>query len=190
MRPITTLLTILFISLLSSPSWSDTLTMDDLTERNGVYYKKFTSVPFSGLVVQDCPKGKPKDIFQEGFSGKIVNGLREDYWIITSCFTSSIQRGNFLRGQKHGTWEFYYKDGQLERVGPFRNNRPHGNWTWYDKWGRLLIKDKYEDGEIVFWTSYDENEQVEKMGPYKNGEPVGTWKFFKNGQLDKTIEYK
>ena len=38
-------LTILFISLLSSPSWSQT--MDDLVERNGLYYEKFTDSPYS-----------------------------------------------------------------------------------------------------------------------------------------------
>ena len=42
------LLTILFLSLLSSPSWSQTF--DDLVERDGVYYKKFSDVPFSGKV--------------------------------------------------------------------------------------------------------------------------------------------
>ena len=67
MKLIIRFLTISFITLLSSPSWSETVTMDDLVERNGIYYKNFTNVPFSGLVVQDCPEGKPKDIFQEGF---------------------------------------------------------------------------------------------------------------------------
>ena len=46
MKRINTFLTILFISLLSSPSWSETI--DDLVERNGIYYKKFTDVPFTG----------------------------------------------------------------------------------------------------------------------------------------------
>ncbi len=48
MKPIKTLLTILFISLLSSPSWSETL--GDLVEREGLYYQKFTDVPYTGEV--------------------------------------------------------------------------------------------------------------------------------------------
>ena len=36
--------------LLSSPSWSETLTMDDLVERDDLYYKKFTNVPFTGEI--------------------------------------------------------------------------------------------------------------------------------------------
>ena len=47
MKHITTLITVLFISLLSSPSWSETVTMDDLVRRNGLFYKKFTDVTFT-----------------------------------------------------------------------------------------------------------------------------------------------
>ena len=52
MKPITKLLTVLLITILSSPSWGETLTMDDLVENpsNGLIYKKFTSVPFTGSV--------------------------------------------------------------------------------------------------------------------------------------------
>ena len=57
-KPINTLAAILFISLLSSPSWSATL--DDLVERNGLYYEKFTDVPFSGEVTGSA-QGSFKD---------------------------------------------------------------------------------------------------------------------------------
>ena len=37
------LITILLISLISSPSWSETLTMDDLVEKEDLlFYKKFS----------------------------------------------------------------------------------------------------------------------------------------------------
>ena len=51
MKKLTSIILILFLSLLSSPSWSETLTMDDLVERNDLYYKKFTDVPFTGEVI-------------------------------------------------------------------------------------------------------------------------------------------
>ena len=35
---------LVLMSLVSSPSWG--LSMDDLVERDGLYYKKFTDVPF------------------------------------------------------------------------------------------------------------------------------------------------
>ena len=39
---------LVLMSLVSSPSWG--LTMDDLIERDGLYYQKFNSTPFSGEV--------------------------------------------------------------------------------------------------------------------------------------------
>jgi hypothetical protein len=48
MKLFKTLLTILFISLLSSPSWS--AEMGDLVARNGLWYKQFSDVPFTGKV--------------------------------------------------------------------------------------------------------------------------------------------
>ena len=35
---------LVLMSLVSSPSWG--LSMDDLVERDGLYYRKFTDVPF------------------------------------------------------------------------------------------------------------------------------------------------
>ena len=66
MKLIKTLLTILFISLLSSPSWS--VTMDDLVEREGLYYEKFTDVPFTGKVTGDT-------------QGSFKSGKKDGAWV-------------------------------------------------------------------------------------------------------------
>ena len=42
--------TTLLLTLLVSPTWSQTLTTSDLVERNGLFYKKFTDIPFTGEV--------------------------------------------------------------------------------------------------------------------------------------------
>ena len=46
-KTLITFFTILFC-LTSSVGWS--VTLDDLEERDGIYYKKFTDVPFTGEV--------------------------------------------------------------------------------------------------------------------------------------------
>ena len=61
------LFSIILIFLLSSPSWSETLTIDDLVERDDLYYKKFTNVPFTGEI--------------SGIeSGKFKNGIKDGPW--------------------------------------------------------------------------------------------------------------
>ena len=47
------------MSLVSFPSWG--LTMDDLVIREGLYYKKFTDVPFTGKI-----EGVTKGSFKTG----------------------------------------------------------------------------------------------------------------------------
>ena len=67
MKHLTTLITILFISLLSSPSWSETISWDDLVERDELYYKKFSDVPFTGEVTGQ-------------WDGKFKNGKQDGLW--------------------------------------------------------------------------------------------------------------
>ena len=57
---------LVLMSLVSFPSWG--LTYDDLVKREGIYYKKFTDVPFTGEVDEGVSKGS------------IKNGKMEGYW--------------------------------------------------------------------------------------------------------------
>ena len=50
---------LVLVSLVATPCWG--LTMDDLVEREGLFYKKFTDVPFTGVV-----KGKEQGRFKDG----------------------------------------------------------------------------------------------------------------------------
>ena len=70
-----TLITIIFLSLLSSPSWSET--QDDLVKRDGVYYKKFSDVPFSGKVT-GLRNGLMKKGKEEG--EWVINHENGEFW--------------------------------------------------------------------------------------------------------------
>ena len=41
---------VIAIIYISSPSWSETVTIDDLKEKSGFYYKKFSDIPFTGEI--------------------------------------------------------------------------------------------------------------------------------------------
>lgn len=55
---------LVLMSLVSFPSWG--LTMDDLVQREGLYYKKFTDVPFTGVVDKGLYRGLIKEGQMEG----------------------------------------------------------------------------------------------------------------------------
>ena len=116
------LLTILFLSLLSSPSWS--VSYDDLVQRDGVYYKKFSDVPFSGKVT--------------GLrNGSIKNGKREGAWVLYFVNGQLMSKGNYKNGEMEGEWITYYWSSQLRYKGNYKNGKREGAWVVYD-WDGIL----------------------------------------------------
>jgi len=100
MKLIKTLLTILVISLLSSPSWSETL--DDLVQREGIYYQKFTDVPFSGKVTGE-------------YQGVIKNGKFDGPWGFYYESGQLSYKGNYKNGKADGEWVKYNEDGTVNK---------------------------------------------------------------------------
>ena len=108
MKQLITLMTILFISFLSSPSWSETL--DDLVVRDGIWYKKFTDVPFTGKI-----KGR----IIGGFINGKFDGLFVHYWENGQLQT----KGVYKNGKKEGKWVYYFNTGKpfASMTGIFKN---------------------------------------------------------------------
>ena len=117
-KSLITFFTVLFC-LTSSISWS--LEYKDLVKRDGLYYKKFTEVPFTGKI-----------------SGK-------------SQFTKIFAKGSFKNGKKFGSWVFYYDNGQLSGKGNFKNGKRDGYWVDYFKTGRKSssLTGTYKDGKKI-----------------------------------------
>ena len=136
MKPIKTLITILFISLLSSPSWSATL--GDLVERDGLYYEKFNDVPFTGKVT-----GSEQ--------GSFKSGKKEGAWFYYWANGQLSWKGNFKSGKKDGASVFYWDDGQLVAKGNWKNGERDGYWFDYNEDGTLHKEwsGTFKDGEKI-----------------------------------------
>ena len=124
MKHITTLITILFISLLSSPSWSETLTIDDLVRRDGLLYKKFTNVPFTGEIT-----GRD--------TGQFKDGKEEGYWEFYHYNGQLSGKGNMKEGRLEGLWFWYSEDGYLHHKGQYCEGNQRGLWETYRKDGSV-----------------------------------------------------
>ena len=72
--------------------------MDDLVEREGIYYEKFTDVPFSGKVT-----GKT--------TGRFVNGKFEGSFIGYYDNGQLKTRGNYVDGKSDGLWKSFDEVG-------------------------------------------------------------------------------
>ena len=101
---------IAFVMLSTSVSWGARLTMDNFVERNNLYYKKFTNIPFTGKVF-----GKE--------SGNLDKGRKTGKWLY---FYKNLQleyKGNYKNGRRDGVWKYFKKNGVLEKTETYKNGR-------------------------------------------------------------------
>jgi hypothetical protein len=91
------LLTLLF------PSLAFGETMDDLVKRDGIYYKKFSTVPFTGKTT-----GK--------IQGSFRNGKKHGPWVSYHDNGQLRYKGTYKDGNKDGPWVRYTKDGTLDDI--------------------------------------------------------------------------
>ena len=90
----------ILLSPFSSPSWSETLTLEDLVLRNNLYYNKFTGVPFTG------------EIFGLE-NGRFKNGELEGFWKYYYKDGQLKSKGNYKEGIREVPMEYYDEDGKL-----------------------------------------------------------------------------
>jgi hypothetical protein len=106
-------LTILLLTLLF-PVFVIGETMDDLVERDGIHYKKFSDVPFTGKIT-----GKSQ--------GSFKNGKRCGPWVSYWMWKGGLlmSKGNYKDGEKDGPWVSYNEDGTVRHdfTGTLKNGK-------------------------------------------------------------------
>jgi hypothetical protein len=126
------LLTILF------PALAFGETMDDLVERDGLYYKKFTDVPFTGEVT-----GEIKSSFR--------NGKRDGPWVTYFDSGQLKVKGTYKDGKRDGLWVSYHDNGQLFQKGSYKDDNADGPWLGYMKDGKVddNLTGTFKNGEKI-----------------------------------------
>jgi hypothetical protein len=153
-------LTLLICLIYLSPNGVLSETMYDLGKRDGIYYKKFSDLPFNGKIT-----GNPK--------GEFKNGKREGIWIWENKNGQLNTKGNYKNGKEEGTWSTYYDRGHLSDKGDYKDGRKEGVWVSYWNETQLMSKGDYKNGKKEgSWVSYSNNGTLNKKysGNYKDGE--------------------
>ena len=147
---------LVLMSLVSFPSWG--LSMDDLVVREGLWYKKFTDVPFTGGI-------------DEGVAtGSFNNGKKNGSWQYYDDNQRLYARSNYQNGKQEGSFESYHLNGKLWNRGHYKNDMREGFWINYWQNGQLISKGHYENGEKEGdWVGFNKDGTV-----WKNG--TGTFK--------------
>ena len=114
------ILTSVFLAVLLFPTLAsgEGTTMDDLVERDGLFYKKFTEVPFTGKTTGQI-------------QGSFKDGVAEGPWA-TYYENGQLQRkGDYKNRKREGPWEAYYDNGQLQGKGDFKKGKMEGHWVFF-----------------------------------------------------------
>ncbi len=169
----------LFLLIFCTPSWSETLTMDDLVKRKDLYYKKFTDVPFTGKI--------------HGFkSGGFKKGKKNGEWVSYHKNGQLQYKINYKDGKpEDGPTEWYYENGQVWGKFNYKDGKLNGLLERFHENGQLQRKENRKDGKLDgLYESYWWNGQLSKKGIYKDGKPDGLWVYFyDDGSLIKTETY-
>ena len=89
---------LLVVFLFPSLALGEEVTWDDLVEREGLYYKKSTDVPFTGKVTGQ---------------GMLKNGLEEGPWLTYYDHDEWQGKGDYKNGNTEGPWVGYNEDGTV-----------------------------------------------------------------------------
>ena len=130
-----TFFTVLFC-LISSVGWS--VESKDLIYRDGLFYKKFSDVPFTGKTT-----GKAQISYKNGK----LDGSYVSYYS-----NGQLQlKGDFKNGKKDGSWVSYYNDGRVSSKGNLKNGYNEGYWVWYNEDGTIFerLTGTYKKGKKI-----------------------------------------
>ena len=116
--------------LFVTPSFAEQVTMKDMVinKADGLFYKKFTPNPFSGVIAGT--KKSPS-------SGELINGKKEGQWHYYKNDGYIEQMGFYENGLKDGPWLTYQEDGIIEESITFKKGKVDGPWITYHKNGKI-----------------------------------------------------
>jgi antitoxin component YwqK of YwqJK toxin-antitoxin module len=189
----------------------ETIDFHVLVKNDGVYHKQFNQIPFTGNVtgvyqgyLKNGKKHGPWSDFWDG--GRIANtrtykdGILVSHTIYRKNGTVEVRR-NYKLGSSEleldGSFEEYWKNGQVAQKGIFKNGKEHGSWISYHKNGQLKSKGVFINGKRDgSWVTHHQNGQVESQGNYlaviyPNGGRHGAWVYYHgNGRLKSKGTFK
>ncbi|OUT79433.1 MAG: hypothetical protein CBB82_01185 [Betaproteobacteria bacterium TMED22] len=152
---------ITLISLLLVPTYSWSESMENLVLRDGLFYQRSSSTPYTG------------ELDDKRSQGSIVNGRQVGAWIAYWKNGQISSRGNYKNGEQNGSWLYYYDNGSLWSEESWKKGIQDGPWITYWDNGQLKSKGNYKNGKREGpWVSYWKNGEISEWesGTFKNGE--------------------
>jgi antitoxin component YwqK of YwqJK toxin-antitoxin module len=168
-----------------------------MTKKNGTWYLKNSSTPYSGKFIDYYLIGKKQGegiLFNGKLKGKrllyhlngnlsdeikyengISNGLEQRFYDDGTL----MQKGNFKNGNEVGVWEMYHPNGQLKQRSSFNENgKMDGEFISHYSTGKIKVTYQYKNG------IYQKNKTFDKVYKYYNEGQ----KYFKTGDYKSAVK--
>ncbi|MDA7498494.1 toxin-antitoxin system YwqK family antitoxin [Akkermansiaceae bacterium] len=189
---------------------SDGVNVDELEDREGVFYLKLSNTPYTGKSFEFHENGNKKSELTLK-EGKIDGLLLQ--WHANGQKKTEV---NFKDGKQHGDVRGWHENGQKKSEETWKDGKQHGlahlyyengqmeqESNWKDGKGNGLITDWYEDGQKKAegnWkdgkeegphTHWHENGQKKQVDNWKDGKTDGlTTNWDENGQKVGEVNFK
>jgi len=167
-----------------------------MSKKNGTWYLKNNSTPYSGKFIDYYLTGKKQgegNLFNGKLKGKrilyyrngnvsdeieyengISNGLEKRFYKDESL----MQKGTFKNGKEIGVWEVYHPNGQLKQHSTFVNGKMDGASISYYSTGEIKGKNMYKNG---VYQKDKTNDKIYKL--YKQAQS-----YYKQGDFKSAIK--
>ncbi|SFC95312.1 Antitoxin component YwqK of the YwqJK toxin-antitoxin module [Zunongwangia mangrovi] len=135
-----------------------------MTKKNGTWYLKGSSTPYSGGFIDYYLTGKKQG------EGTLFNGKLKGKRLMYHLNGNVSDEVEYENGLSNGMEKRFYKDGTLMQKGEFKNGQEIGIWEMYHPNGQLKQQTNFVngkmDGESV---SYYSTGEIKGKNVYKNG---------------------
>ena len=120
--------------------------IDEIVERDDIFYRKFSNIPFSGHIESYHANGQLKII------GDLSDGKRVGNWI--EYYLSGIKKseGQFANGKKDGPWVYYFLNANIKEKQFFIDGHKDGLWEKFDVHGTVVQTESYQNGKWIITT--------------------------------------
>ena len=185
--------------------------INDLVYRDGLFFKKFRDVPFTGFVSWKYDQGGFKEGKKQGkwtyyhdngqlkLKGEYQLGIRDGEWVFYSEKGHLLTKMFYKSGKLHGPFIEYFKNGKKVRAaGNYVNGKREGTWEFFDYLGMKRLEaphyksmndrdsydrmlDTFVEPEIVKLLGIFHYERIQERYEEYLGEDQGSG-FYKDGR--------
>ena len=129
---------IFLLSVILISCKQQTVTLEELEDKQNLYYLKSTGKLFTGNVESYLYK-----------IGYIKKGKREGEWIEYQDNGQPWHKGNYKDGKRNGYWQGFHKDGAVRWEGNYIKGKEEGIFSYYNEKYKLWATQIFENGKLV-----------------------------------------